>query len=265
MKGFLQEILEEKEREVAQRKRVVPLAAILESPNFLRKPLSLSGALRKADFGVIAELKKASPSRGVIRPDFDPMIIAGQYARGGADALSILTDEKFFQGKLEFISQARELISLPILRKDFLIDPYQVYESRGAGADAVLLIAAALDRARLHELKVLCEELGMEALVEVHNEAELDSVRGLGPSLIGVNNRDLSSFETDIRTSFRLRPLMPPDAACVSESGIRGADDLRALRGEGFHGVLIGETLMRQPDPGRALQEMLRDMRGTGR
>jgi indole-3-glycerol phosphate synthase len=263
MKDFLREILEEKQREVAFRKRSVPLSTVLESPNFVRQPLSLAGALRTAGFGVIAEVKKASPSRGVIRCDFDPLLIAEQYARGGAHALSILTDEKFFQGKLEFIRQVQQRISLPILRKDFIIDPYQVYESRGAGADAVLLIAAVLDRARITELKLLCEELRMEVLVEVHNDEELNSVRDLGLSLIGVNNRDLGSFETDIRTSFRLRPLMPPDTVCISESGIKGAEDVRALRRKGFHGVLIGELFMRQADPGRALEEMLRNAGGA--
>jgi indole-3-glycerol phosphate synthase len=263
MKSFLRDILKEKRREVERRKVSAPVASLLNDPNFLRKPLSLSSSLRKAGFGMIAEVKKASPSKGVIRPDFDPTLIAEQFARGGADALSILTDTKFFQGDLEFVSQARRRVSLPILRKDFIIDPYQVYESRGAGADALLLIAAALDRTGLRELKALCEELGMEALLEVHNERELDAILDLGPLLIGVNNRDLKSFETDIRTSFRLGPLMPRDAVCISESGIRDANDLRALREKGFHGVLVGETFMRQPDPGMSLRDMLRDLRGT--
>jgi len=261
--NFLKNILEEKEREVARRKGMVPLSRLLELPNFSRAPLSLSAALLKAGFGVIAEIKKASPSKGIIRSDFDPVLIAGQYARGGADALSILTDEKFFHGKLEYIGQAKRVVSLPVLRKDFIIDPYQVYESRAAGADALLLIAAALDRRRLQELKGLCEELGMEALLEVHNETEMDSVQGMGFSLIGVNNRDLSTFETDIRTSFRLRPLMPQNTVSVSESGIATPEDLRALREHGFHGVLIGETFMRQPDPGWALRGMFREVKGA--
>jgi indole-3-glycerol phosphate synthase len=263
MTGFLQQILQEKKSEVAHRKAAVPLKSFLENPSYSRQPLSLTEALRKAGFGVIAEIKKASPSKGIIRPDFDPVLIATEYDGGGATAISVLTDEKFFRGKLEFIGQVKRAVSIPVLRKDFIIDPYQVHESRAAGADALLLIAAALDHGALRDLCALTNALGMEALLEVHNEQELERAVELGATLVGVNNRDLATFETDMQTSFRLRRIMPDGVVSVSESGICSATDLNALRGHGFHGALIGETLMRQPDPGQALSAMLRGMNGA--
>ncbi len=259
--NFLENILEEKRREVELSRLRTPLRDLQKSPWYARTPVSLSEALRSGDPAVIAEIKKASPSRGVIRADFDPVVIARQYLDAGARALSILTDRKFFQGEAEFIGMVRPFAAVPILRKDFILDSYQVHEAKAMGADAILLIAAALNPGRLLALKDEAFALGMESLVEVHDEKELRTLplEKLGP--VGINNRNLKTFVTELETSIRLRPLIPRESVVVSESGISSAEDIRRLRGAGIHAVLIGETFMRSPEPGAALARLLKEAR----
>ncbi len=206
---------------------------------------------------VIAELKRASPSRGLLRTRYRRREIAQAYAGAGAAALSVLTEEQYFLGSIEDLKQARDAVSLPVLRKDFILDAYQVYESAAADADAVLLIAAVLPDGDLRELIGLCESLRLAALVEVHNEEELDRALAAGARIIGVNNRNLKTMEVNLETSFRLKERIPSGCLSVSESGIRTAEDLRNLAVAGFHATLIGEHLMTADDPGRALAELL--------
>jgi indole-3-glycerol phosphate synthase len=206
---------------------------------------------------VIAELKRASPNRGLLCPDYRPQAIAEAYAAAGAAALSVLTEPRYFKGSLEDLQQARGAVSLPVLRKDFILDDYQVYESAAVGADAVLLIVAALGDQELRNLIQLCEGLRLAALVEVHDEEELDRAVAAGARIIGVNNRNLRTMEVKVETSFRLKEKIPAGCLSVSESGIRTAEDVRKLAAAGFDAVLIGERLMTAPDPGRALAELL--------
>lgn len=207
---------------------------------------------------LIAEVKKASPSKGVIRPDFDPGAIAQAYERGGATCLSVLTDETYFQGSLSYLSAIRELVELPLLRKDFILDAVQIYQARLGGADAVLLIVASIPSpARLAELRHLAESLGMDALVEVHDEAELAAAVESGASLIGINNRNLHTFEVSLAVSGRLIPGLPPGTVAVAESGIFTADDLATVSRYGAHAVLVGESLMRQNDVEAATRALL--------
>jgi indole-3-glycerol phosphate synthase len=206
---------------------------------------------------LIAEVKKASPSKGLIRPDFDPVAIARRYEETGASAISVLTDEKYFQGKLEYLTAIRETVQLPLLRKDFIIDRMQVYESRAAGADAILLIVAALPIGDLHALLSLTRDLGMDALVEVHTEPELCAALSVGAEIIGINNRDLQTFETKLETTIELAPKVPPDKVLVSESGINTRADVERLMAAGVDAILVGESLMREPDPGTKVKELL--------
>ncbi|HVR73700.1 MAG TPA: indole-3-glycerol phosphate synthase TrpC, partial [Planctomycetota bacterium] len=207
---------------------------------------------------VIAEVKKASPSRGVIREDFDPVRIAEAYERGGAAAISVLTDGKRFQGSLEHLAAVRAHVRLPVLRKDFVVDSYQVREARAAGADAILLILAALpDDGEVRSLAAEAEALGMDVLHEVHEEGEMRRALGLNPRIVGINNRDLRTFEVRLETTRTLAPLVPEGVVVVSESGFSRREDLEAMRGWGVEAFLIGETLMRAPDPGEALRGLL--------
>jgi indole-3-glycerol phosphate synthase len=224
--------------------------------------LSLRNALLAKPFGIIAEIKKASPSKGVIRPDFDPADIARRYSEAGATALSVLTDEKFFQGTLDYIGLAKSVSALPVLRKDFVIDAYQLFESRAAGADAVLLIAAALDASLLRDLREESRSLGMDVLLEVHSEEELQAALTVKPEVLGINNRDLHTFNVDFVTTLRLAPQAPPGAVVVSESGISTGADVQRLKLAGCRGALIGEWFMRQRDPGQALRILLQSMEG---
>ena len=262
--SILEQILRDKADEVAARRRRHPLAELQRQAHDLPRPRDFGAALRGDGSGdgsiprVIAEVKKASPSKGVIRPDFEPVAIARAYAINGAAALSVLTDAKYFQGRLRFLENISQAVPLPLLRKDFTVDAYQVYESRVAHADAILLIVAALETGQLEEWLALTRELGMAALLEVHTVEELERIRPLRPRLIGINNRDLRTFHTDIETTLRLLPLIPPDAVVVSESGITTAADITRLRDRGVHAFLIGESLMRAPDPGIRLRELLR-------
>ena len=255
--NFLEKILALKQEEIDVRMRSAPVERLMDRELYRRPRRSLEAALRAKAFGIIAEVKKASPSKGLIRADFDPISVGRQYQQGGASAVSVLTDEQFFGGHLDHLSGLRSAIDLPLLRKDFIVDGYQLHEARGAGADAVLLIVAALDPQKLAELSAGAAELGLESLVEVHNEEELEIAVELDARLIGVNNRDLASFKTLFETSLRLGPMLPPDCLGVGESGIASADDLVKLKQNGFRAALIGELLMKQDNPGAALRVLL--------
>jgi indole-3-glycerol phosphate synthase len=261
--SILEQILRDKVDEVAERRRRCPLAELQRMARDLPPTRDFLGALCGNGSGspsparVIAEVKKASPSQGVIRPDFDPVAIAQAYSAHGAAALSILTDGKYFQGELGFLRRIHQAVPLPLLRKDFTVDAYQVYESRVAQADALLLIVAALDPGRLEHFLGLAHDLGMTALLEVHTLEELQRSLPLRPRLVGINNRDLRTFHTNLDTTVRLLPSIPPDVVVVSESGINGASDIILLQQRGVHAFLIGEALMRAADPGLKLHEFV--------
>jgi indole-3-glycerol phosphate synthase len=255
--NILETILAHKREEVATNRKTTPVGQLKDMPAFGRPCLSLEHALRGKDVAVIAEIKKASPSRNVIRDDFDPLAIAREYQNAGARALSVLTDQKFFQGSLRYIDDIRSSVSIPILRKDFIVDSYQLYESKAHGADAVLLIVAALDMNTLSELHEEARELGLECLIEVHNEEELQLLNPQDIRLLGINNRDLTTFDTDLATSFHLKKLVPSDVIVVSESGINSRNDIDRLLHHGIHAMLIGESLMSAKSPGKALAELL--------
>jgi len=258
--SILAEILAHKREEVAAARRARPLANVEAAARAAGPVRPFAGALRRAEgqpVRAVAEIKRASPSAGPIRPGADPAAIGREYQAGGAAALSVLTDERFFDGRLDFLAAVRAAVSLPLLRKDFLIDPYQVAEARAAGADAVLLIAAALDPALLADLMKEAARHQLDALVEVHSESEAERAVVAGARLIGVNHRDLATFTIDMGLTARLAPRLPPDAVLVAESGIRSADDVRALGRAGAHAILVGEALMRAPSPGTALAQLL--------
>lgn len=244
---------------MARAKAATPLEAVRRAADAAPPARPLAAHLRTpGKVTVIAEIKRASPVKGLLREEFDPVALARAYTRGGAVAISVITEGEFFRGSPAFLPAVREATPLPLLRKDFIFDPYQIYESRALGADAVLLIASILDRARLASLLALTRELGMEALVEVHTEEELRRVLAAGARLVGINNRDLRSFRTDLHTTFALRRHIPdPEVTVVSESGIRTPEDLRRLAAAGVHAALIGEALMRAPDPEAFLRELL--------
>jgi indole-3-glycerol phosphate synthase len=259
----LQKILAAKADEVAAAKRARGIDVVRRDIEAQAPARDFIGALRaKIAAGgpaVIAEVKKASPSRGVIRADFDPAAIGRSYAAGGAACLSVLTDERFFQGDGRDLDLARAASGLPVLRKDFVIDPYQVFESRALGADCILLIAAALTGDSMLELEAAAAELHMAVLVEVHDEAELGHALRLATPLIGINNRDLKTFETSLDATLSLLPLVPRHKTVVTESGILSADDVRRMRAHGVQAFLIGEAFMRAPDPGEALGRWIRE------
>lgn len=258
---ILRRILEHKAGEIAEAAAREPVAELSRRAAATDAPRGLRDALaRRIDAGapaVIAEVKKASPSQGVLRTDFDAAAIGRAYADGGAAALSVLTDRDFFQGHPQHLAAARAASGLPVLRKDFLVDPYQVYESRAMGADCVLLIVAALGDAALRELRDLATHLGMDVLVEVHDAAELERALAIAPDLVGINNRDLRTFATSTETTRALRARIPDDVLVVTESGIHDADDIAAMRAAGVHAFLVGEALMVAPDPGAKLAELL--------
>jgi indole-3-glycerol phosphate synthase len=260
MGDILKKILARKVEEIRDRSARVPLAELSSRAADAAPTRAFAAALEsKIEDGqpaVIAEIKKASPSKGVMRPDFDPAAIARSYAANGVACLSVLTDSDFFQGSEAFLDAARSACELPVLRKDFTIDPYQVYEARAIGADCILLIVAALGDAALLELSLLAAGLDLDVLVEVHDEEELERALAIPAPLIGVNNRDLRTFETSIETTLRLAPSIPYDRLLVTESGIRTPDDVARLRAEGIEAFLIGETFMRAADPGRELARM---------
>jgi indole-3-glycerol phosphate synthase len=257
---ILDEILEYKAGELAARRRITHLTTLRERAANAPRPRGFAAALEAhiaaGRAAVIAEIKKASPSKGVIRPDFDPIAIAESYATGGASCLSILTDERYFQGRDDYLAAVRNRTELPLLRKDFVIDPYQVYEARALGADCVLLIAAALDDGRLHDCYDTARELELDVLLEVHDLTELERALALSPHLIGINNRDLKTFKTELANTYALLPAIPHGALVVTESGIADRDDVAAMRAHGVHAFLVGEALMRASDPGAALRRL---------
>jgi len=257
---ILKTILHRKAEEVAERVQRMPLSALERQLEGAPPPRGFFGALRaRLDAGaaaVIAEIKKASPSKGVLREPFDPAAIAVSYERGGAACLSVLTDVDFFQGSDEYLQQARAACSLPVLRKDFVIDPYQVYEARALGADCILLIVAALDDARLRQLLGLADDLQLAALVEVHDAAEMQRALATPAPLIGVNNRNLRTFETTLDTTLELMRDLPEDRLLVTESGIHTRDDVTRMREQGVHTFLVGEAFMKAADPGEKLVEL---------
>lgn len=260
MTDILERILERKVEEVAERRLRVPLtelqarsAGLPATRGFVQ---AIEGKIDAGKAAVIAEVKKASPSKGVIRADFDPAAIARSYAAAGATCLSVLTDRDFFQGSEACLQQAHAACTLPILRKDFIVDAYQVHEARAIGADCILLIVAALDDELLRELVALARELGLDVLCEVHDADELERAQALPVRLIGVNNRNLRSFETSLETSLDLQQSVEYDRILVAESGIRTPDDVARLRAGGINAFLVGEAFMRTDDPGRELRRL---------
>jgi indole-3-glycerol phosphate synthase len=257
--SILRDILATKAEEVATRSRERNLATLRAEAADQPAPRGFARRLRAAAAAgpaVIAEVKKASPSAGVIRSDFQPAAIARSYAAAGAACLSVLTDERYFRGSDRHLAEARGACALPVLRKDFTIDPWQVYESRVLGADCILLIAAALESASLQDLFGLAQDIGLDVLVEVHETAELGQALATGAELIGVNNRDLHRFTTDLAVSERLRPDIPAEKLMVTESGIHRSADVARLRAAGVDAFLVGEAFMRAEDPGTALRRL---------
>lgn len=264
MSDILNKILAVKADEVKAAKQYRDLASLrreVESDAEARRNLrGFEASLRKqiaaGNAGVIAEVKKASPSKGVLRADFRPASIAESYARHGAACLSVLTDVQFFQGDVEYLKQARAACEIPVLRKDFMIDMYQVYEARAMGADAILLIVSALDHGLMAELEACALELGMDVLVEVHDGDELTAALKLRTPLVGINNRNLRTFETSLETTIGLLPRIPPGKLVVTESGIMGPADVKRMRDADVHAFLVGEAFMRAPEPGVELQRL---------
>ncbi len=276
MSDILQKILATKAIEVQQAQAQMSQAAIEQALRVIsvdqhpgiqsqdHAPRGFEKALRDKiaanQPAVIAEIKKASPSKGVMRENFLPAEIAGQYARAGAACLSVLTDIDYFQGHADYLKAARRSCALPVLRKDFMVDSYQVYEARYWGADAILLIVAALSDAQLAELETVAFQLGMDVLVEIHDGDELDRALKLKSPLLGINNRNLRTFETSLQTTLDLFPRVPSDRLLITESGILAPSDVTLMREHGVHGFLVGEAFMRQPDPGQALQSLFTEL-----
>jgi indole-3-glycerol phosphate synthase len=264
MSDILNKILAVKADEVAAAKKHRDLYSLrrdVESDTELRSNLrgfeaSLRRSIADGRAGVIAEVKKASPSKGVLRADFQPAAIAESYAKGGASCLSVLTDEQFFQGSAEYLQQARAACTLPVIRKDFIVDLYQVYQARAMGADAILLIVSALDHGLMAELEACAQELGMDVLVEVHDGEELNAALRLKTRLLGINNRNLRTFEVTLDTTIGLLPNIPAERLVITESGILAPADVKRMRDAKVHAFLVGEAFMRAPDPGAELRRL---------
>jgi indole-3-glycerol phosphate synthase len=256
-KTILDQIIAHKRDELAALKVERPLEEVRAEAARAEPPRAFEAALRRDGISLVAEVKRASPSKGLLRPDLDPAALAREYESSGASAISVLTDERFFQGSLADLREVRHGVRLPVLRKDFLLEPYQVFEARAAGADAVLLIAAVLGRDELQELLELAHENGMAALVEVHDEKDLESALSARPRIVGVNNRDLRTFEVDLATTERLRPMVPQDLVLIAESGIHARADVERMAAAGVNGVLVGESLLRAADVGARLRELV--------
>jgi indole-3-glycerol phosphate synthase len=254
---MLSKIVARKREDVKRRKQDMPLATLKERIAQRRAPLDFAAALHGDQLRLIAEVKRASPSRGILCPDFEPVTLATKYAQGGATAISVLTEENYFGGSLDHLTAIREAVNLPLLRKDFIFDPYQVYETAACGADALLLIVAILSQEQLTELLSLSHGLDLACLVEVHNEAEVNRAVSSGAVAIGINNRNLRNFEVDINTTRRLRSLLPREQVVVSESGIRTRQDVGKIRGWGINAVLIGEALVTASDIPAKMREFL--------
>ena len=264
MSDILQKILSVKREEIASGRALRSLASLLREAQDQRTERrgfaqAILSRVKSARTAVIAECKRASPSKGLLRDPFEPAAIAASYEQGGAACLSVLTDQQFFQGRTEDLIAARAACALPVIRKDFVIDPWQVAQSGAMGADAILLIVAALGNAQLNELEAAALELGLDVLVEVHDGHELERALRLQTPLIGINNRNLRTFEVSLDVSIGLLREIPPDRALITESGILAREDVERMRGHGVYGYLVGEAFMRAPDPGRALQALFAD------
>lgn len=257
---FLDEIVAQTRHLVAERKGQKPLTELEREVSRCQEVRDFAAALQKPGLALIAEIKRASPSKGWLNPDLDAAALAQLYAQGGAAAISVLTEPAFFRGSLDDLAGAREAVELPVLRKDFILDPYQVYEARGCAADAVLLIAAILSPSELAALIELAHSLGMSALVEVHHHEELERALACGARIIGINNRNLADFSVDLETTPKLRPLIPPDIPVVSESGIHSQADVLLLRRAGVNAILVGEMLVTSADPAAKIRELLAEV-----
>ena len=258
--SVLTRIVDVKRREVERLKVEMPLASLKRRIETQTAPLDARSALHRERVAIIAEIKKASPAKGLLMPNFDAGALASAYVRNGASAISVLTNVDHFQGSIEHLETARSIAypaGVPVLRKEFIFDPYQVYEARAYGADLVLLIVAMLDAADLRSLHTLVRDLGMHCLVEVHDEAELDTALEIDAEILGINNRDLRTFKTEIVTTERLAPTIPPGKTVVSESGINIPDHINRVRDAGAHAALIGEALVTSCDPGAKLRELV--------
>jgi indole-3-glycerol phosphate synthase len=257
MANILEEIVEQTKIDLKKRKRKVSFNDLGDMELFEQSPRDFGAALQlEDDVAIIAEIKKASPSKGLIRPNFDPQKIAGQYQEGGASAISVLTDKPAFRGSLEYLEIVSREVELPVLRKDFIVDPYQVKEAKSYGADAVLLIATIMEGSQLDELLHATNEFGLQALVECYSEEDIEYVNFEHTDILGVNNRDLRSFEVNLHCGIELLHKAPEDTVLVSESGLGTPEDLKLLYDEDINAVLIGEYFMRQQDPGEAVKEM---------
>ena len=257
MAEILAVIAEHVRQQVERRRRETPVSKLRERRLFSAPVRGFAAALAGNSRRIIAEVKKASPSKGLIREDFDPVAIAKDYADHGASALSVLTEERFFQGSLAHLEAIRQAVGVPLLRKDFMLDSYQLVEAKSYGADAVLFIAALLDSSLLRELREEATALALDSLVEVHTEKELESALKAGSQLIGINNRNLKTFEVSLATTETLAPLLPPGTPAICESGIDSLEQIRCVEKLGIHVFLIGESLMRAPQPGKKLSELL--------
>ncbi len=253
---IIDKILADKKPEVARMKREVPVWALKERAS-ARKPLDFGAALRGEKIKLIAEVKKASPSKGLLCPDFKPVELANIYENNGAAAISVLTESNYFLGSLDYLESIRRAVNIPLLRKDFIFDEYQIYEAAAYGADAVLLIMAMLEQKKLEELLILCKGLRLGSLVEVHNEDELYKAMLSGAEIIGINNRDLNTFKTDIDTTRRLRMLIPAEHIVVSESGINSREDMKKMKECKVNAVLVGEALVTASDIPKKIRELL--------
>ena len=261
---FLEKIVEMKKEEIQRRKTPSRQKEIEEMIPSLPLPRDFMGAISQhPPIAVIAEVKRASPSLGVINEEVDILQVAREYEKGGASAISVLTEVNFFKGHLSHLQLIKKETSFPVLQKDFILDPYQIYEGRVSGADAILLIAALLDREQLNDFVDLARGLHMVPLVEIHNEDDLEKISDLDLSLIGINNRDLKTFEVDLRTSLRLRRKISSEIKVISESGIKSSEDVKVLKWAGFDGILVGEILMRSIDPAMKIKELLNIWSGS--
>lgn len=256
--NLLQEIVANKRKEVAEARRIRPFSVVLAQAREAAPPRGFAWALRRGDrVALIAEVKRASPSKGPLHPTLDPATLARTYASAGADAVSVLTEGKWFQGSWEDLHAARAAVTVPVLRKDFIVDPWQVWETRAEGADALLLIVRALEDPLFRELLAASREAGLAALVEVHDEAEMLRAVDAGAEVIGINNRNLDTFVTDLSVTERLAPLVPRGRTIVGESGISSRADVERLARAGVHAILVGEELVRSPDPAATIQVLL--------
>jgi indole-3-glycerol phosphate synthase len=255
---ILDTIIAHKQQELQIEEEQVPLATLKSKLANLPPTKDFRAAIAQSDnINLIAEVKKKSPSKGIIREDFDPIQIAETYAENGAAAISVLTDVRFFDGRLDYLSSIRQVVDVPLLRKDFTIDPYHIYQARVAGADAILLIVAALTKDQLREFMDIAESLSLASLVEVHTDTELEIALDVGAEIIGINNRDLRTFHTDLATTFSLQEFLPTGKVVVSESGIYTRADVESLREAGVNAILVGESLMRSPDIGEQVRKLI--------